>query len=103
MYNIVLPQVYSKVNQIYIYLIAIPFSSGPLFVRTLHHTHPSWVALHGMAHSFIELDKAVAHVISLISLIRQDEKEMTKDEMVGWHHQLDEHELEQAPGVGDGQ
>ena len=27
-------------------------------------THPSWVALHGMAHSFIELDKAVVHVIS---------------------------------------
>ena len=23
--------------------------------------------------------------------------------MVGWHHQLDEHEFEQAPGVGDGQ
>ena len=35
---------------------------------------PSWVALHGMAHSFNELDKAVAHVISLISLIRQEEK-----------------------------
>ena len=63
----------------------------------------SWVALHGMAHSFNELDKAVAHVISLISLIRQEEKGMTEDEMVGWHHQLDEHELEQAPGVGDGQ
>ena len=30
-------------------------------------THPSWVALHGMAHIFIELDKAVACVISLIS------------------------------------
>ena len=28
---------------------------------------------------------------------------MTEDEMVGWHHQLDGHELEQAPGVGDGQ
>ena len=28
---------------------------------------PSWVALHGMAHSFIELTKAVIHVISLIS------------------------------------
>ena len=28
--------------------------------------HPSWVALHGMAHSFIELDKAAFHVISLI-------------------------------------
>ena len=23
--------------------------------------------------------------------------------MVGWHHQLDAHEFEQAPGVGDGQ
>ena len=23
--------------------------------------------------------------------------------MVGWYHQLDEHEYEQAPGVGDGQ
>ena len=28
---------------------------------------------------------------------------MTEDEMVGWHHQLDEYEFEQAPGVGDGQ
>ena len=27
---------------------------------------------------------------------------MTEDEMVGWHHQLDGHEFEQAPGVGDG-
>ena len=28
---------------------------------------------------------------------------MTEDEMVGWHHQLNGHELEQAPGVGDRQ
>ena len=28
---------------------------------------------------------------------------MTEDEMVGWHHQLDGHEFEEAPGVGDGQ
>ena len=26
-----------------------------------------------------------------------------RDEMVGWHHQLDGHESKQAPGVGDGQ
>ena len=32
-------------------------------------THLSWVALHSMAHSFIELDKAVVHVISLISVL----------------------------------
>ena len=34
---------------------------------------------------------------------RQEEKGMTEDEMVGWHHRLDGHEFEQAPGVGDGQ
>ena len=28
---------------------------------------------------------------------------MTKDEMIGWLHQLNGHELEQAPGIGDGQ
>ena len=33
---------------------------------------------------------------------RQAEKGTTEDEMVGWHHQLDGHEFEQAPGVGDG-
>ena len=27
----------------------------------------------------------------------------TKDEMVGWHHRLNEHEFEQALGAGDGQ
>ena len=34
---------------------------------------------------------------------RQKEKEMTKDEVVGWHHWLDGHEFEQAPGVDVGQ
>ena len=33
---------------------------------------------------------------------RQEEKGMTEDEMVGWHHLLNGHEFEQAPGVGDG-
>ena len=57
---------------------AIPFSSGPRFVRTLHHDL-SWVALHGtalhgmalhsMAYSFTELDKTVVHVIRLISFL----------------------------------
>ena len=28
---------------------------------------------------------------------------MTEDEMGGWHNQLNGHESEQAPGVGDGQ
>ena len=28
---------------------------------------------------------------------------MTEEEMVGWHHRLNGHESEQAPGAGDGQ
>ena len=43
---------------------AIPFSSGPLSVRPLHHDpsrpYPAWL-------SFSELDKAVVHVIILAS------------------------------------
>ena len=34
---------------------------------------------------------------------RQEEKGMTEDGMAVWHHQLDEHESEQAQRVGDGQ
>ena len=34
---------------------------------------------------------------------REEEKGMTEDEVVGWHHQLYGYEFEQAPGVGDGQ
>ena len=34
---------------------------------------------------------------------RQEEKGTTEDEMVGWHHQLNRHEFEQALEVGDGQ
>ena len=32
-------------------------------------TRLSWVALHGMAHGFNELDKAVVHVIRLVSFL----------------------------------
>ena len=35
--------------------------------------------------------------------LRQEQKGMTEDEMFEWHHQLNGHEFEQAPGVGDGQ
>ena len=33
----------------------------------------------------------------------RQENETTKDETVGWHHQLNGHEFEQAPGDGEGQ
>ena len=35
--------------------------------------------------------------------LRQEEKEMTEDEMVRWHQRSNGHESEQAPGAGDGQ
>ena len=34
---------------------------------------------------------------------RQEEKGMTDDEMIGWHHQLNGHKFMYAPGIGDGQ
>ena len=51
--------------------------SGLLFPSPVDHilsepstmTRPSWVALYGMAHSFIELDNTVVHVISLIHFL----------------------------------
>ena len=33
---------------------------------------------------------------------RQEEKGVTEDEMVGWHHRLNEHEFEQTQGDSDG-
>ena len=32
-----------------------------------------------------------------------EEKRMAEDEMAGWHHQLNGHVFDWAPGVGDGQ
>ena len=64
----------------YLFILFMGFSrqeywSGLPFPSPVDHvlselstmTRLSWVALHGMAHSFIELDKAVVHVISLLS------------------------------------
>ena len=33
---------------------------------------------------------------------KQEEKGMTEDDIVGWHHQLNGHEFEQTPGDGEG-
>ena len=48
---------------------AIPFSSGPRFVRTLHRDLSVLGGPTQHGHFFIELDKAVVHVISLISFL----------------------------------
>ena len=42
-------------------------------------------------------------ITSVGSTLTGEEMGMTEDWMVGWHHRLNGHEFEQAPGVGDGQ
>ena len=39
----------------------------------------------------------------MLGKIEAEEKGTTEDEMVGWHHQVNGHEFEQALGVGDEQ
>ena len=53
------------------YWSGLPFPSpvDHIFSELSTMTRLSWVALHGMAHSFIELDKAVVHVIRLVSYL----------------------------------
>ena len=54
------------------------YGSGLPFLSPVDHvlsefstmTCPSWVALHNIAHSFIELHKAVIHVIILVSFLQ---------------------------------
>ena len=48
---------------------AITFSSEYFLSELPTMTRQSWVALHCMAHSFIKLDKAVVHVIRLVSFL----------------------------------
>ena len=54
---------------IYVCLLSLPSPVDYVVSELSTMTWLSWVALHGMAHSFIELDKAVVHVISLISFL----------------------------------
>ena len=48
---------------------AIPSPVDHILSELSTMTNLSWAALHGMAHSFIELDKAVVHVIRLVSFL----------------------------------
>ena len=48
---------------------AIPSPVDRILSELSTMTRLSWVALHGMAHSFIELDKAAIHVVNLVILV----------------------------------
>ena len=53
------------------YWSGLPFLSLVNHILSIRSTMTcvSWMALHIMAHSFIKLDKAVVHVISLVSVL----------------------------------
>ena len=116
---------YRKVTQLYIYSFLLRFILGywislpiplesPLDCKEIKPVNPkgnqSWI--------FIGSTDAKAEAPTLWPpdvknwLLGKDpdsgkdwrqEKGTTEDEMVGWHHWLNRHEFEQAPGVGNGQ
>ena len=56
-------------RQEYWSVLPFPFPVDHILSELSTMTRPSWVALHGMVHSFIELDKTVAHVTRLCSFL----------------------------------
>ena len=61
---------------------AVPWCTDPV-------SQSYTAALHSL--SFLELDLLA---LNKSLNMRQEEKGMTEDEMVGWHHQLNGHECE---------
>ena len=53
------------------YWSGLPFCSAVdhILSELFTMTHPSWVALHSMAHNFTELYKAVVHVMSMVNFL----------------------------------
>ena len=78
-----------------------------------------WAAVYGVAQSrtwlkWLSSSSSSSNLSDMKSLLiridpddgkdwRQEKKGMTEDEMVGWHHWLNGHEFEQAPGDSEGQ
>ena len=50
-------------------ILPVPSPADHILSELSTMTHLSWMALRGMAHSFIELEKAVIHVIKLVSFL----------------------------------
>ena len=56
-------------------------------------------------HYFVHLMRRTNSLEKTVILgkTRQEEKGITEDEMVGWHHRPNGHEFEQTPGESEGQ
>ena len=69
---------------------------GKAYLRAVYLTRPAYLT--SMQNTSCEIPGWMKHMLKA-----GGEGESMEDEMVGWHHQLDGYEFEQAPGVGDGQ
>ena len=81
---------------------------GPWTARRLNQSIPrnwSWSSntLATWCEEFFIQDELIGKDPAAGKDWRQEEKGMTEDEMVGWHHQCDGHEFEQTPGDSEGQ
>ena len=80
-----------------------PFFLPPFLLPSYHPFLLSFLfSFFSLFHPFL--------LLSILTLFNDAGKKMktggegmTEDEMVGWHHRLNGHEFEQAPGGGDGQ
>ena len=88
---------------------------SPLDCKEIQLVHPKgnqfWIVIGG---TDAEAENPILRPLDVKNLLigkdpdagkdwKQEEKRMTKDEMIGWYHRLDGHEFEETPGVGDGQ
>ena len=64
-----------------------------------------WAAIYGVAQSWTPLKRLCSLAVPFWASAdwEQEEKGMTGNEMVGWHHWLNRHEFEQTPGDSEGQ
>ena len=89
---------------------------NPLGVKEIQPVHPKWNQswiFTGRTDAEAEAEAPILWPPDVKNrLIRKDpdagkvwrweQKQMTEDEMVGWHHQLNGHKFEYTLGVGDG-
>ena len=94
-------------------LVRVPCGESPLDCKEIQPVHPtdqSWVFI---GRTATEAEALILWPPDVKSLLfrkdsdagkdrRQEEKGMSEDEMVGWHHWPDGHEFEQTPGDGVG-
>ena len=75
------------------------------FTKTCFYFFLTKCSVQGLAQSCTQVIETVFIILYICSLtgFKQEEEGTTEDEMVGWHHQFNGHEFEQAPGDGEGQ